>query len=397
MQAPREPPPITISEKPMNLPPLTTLGHLSVEEFLRDYWQKKPVLIRQAIPDYQSPIAPDELAGLSLEEDIESRIIVEHGETPWELKKGPFAEDTYAKLPESHWTLLIQAADHYLPEVTALLDRFRFIPNWRLDDIMISYATKGGSVGPHYDQYDVFLLQAGGQRHWQLGQVCDHQTPTLNETQLHTIRDFETQEEYTLNPGDMLYLPPQYAHWGKALDDECITYSIGFRAPSKSEILEELLQECLMDLSEDDRFTDPDIATQDNCGEITPAALKQVHDIWHKTLTDERIREWFGRYMTQPKYEQADCDPIDVNDIDWSEDNEFERNPTSRFAYTALSDQSCDLFVDGEILKTSETLAKLICKDTAFTGAELSSACRHDEDSTTVKLLIAGDKLEFSE
>lgn len=381
----------------MNLPPLATLGHLSVEEFLRDYWQKKPVLIRQAIPDYESPISPDELAGLSLEEDIESRIIVEQGETPWELKKGPFAEDIYSQLPESHWTLLIQAADHYLPQVTELLDQFRFIPNWRLDDIMISYATKGGSVGPHYDQYDVFLLQAGGQRHWQLGQRCDHKTPTLNETPLHIIRDFETQEEYTLNPGDMLYLPPQYAHWGKALDDNCITYSIGFRAPSKSEILEELLQECLMDLSEDDRFSDPELPLQDDSGEIAPAALKQVHEIWHNTLTDERIREWFGRYMTQPKYEQADCDPIDVNDVEWSKNSHFERNPTSRFAYTPTNDGNCDLFVDGEILKASPALASLLCQSSFISGAELSAVSSTTEDDTTVKLLIAGDKLEFAQ
>lgn len=382
----------------MNQKPLSQLGHLSVDEFLKDYWQKKPVLIRQAIADFQSPISPDELAGLSLEEEIESRIILEHGDTPWQLKKGPFTEENYSKLPESHWTLLIQAADHFLPEVTELLDQFRFIPNWRLDDIMISYAAKGGSVGPHYDQYDVFLLQAGGQRHWQVGERCDHQTPALDDTQLHIIKSFEAQEQYTLNPGDMLYLPPQYSHWGKALDDDCITYSIGFRAPSKSEILEELLQECLMELSEDNRYADPGLASQDNPGEISAEALAQVQDIWQKALTTKTINQWFGRYMTQPKYEQPDCEPINVSEIEWNSQSEFERNPTSRFAYiNSESGAEHDLFVDGEVLPASTALATMLCKSTYYTGVELSAACQTDSDTETIKLLIAGSKLEALE
>jgi len=379
----------------MNQKPLNQLGHLSVDEFLRDYWQKKPVLIRQAIANFQSPITPDELAGLSLEEEIESRIVLEQGATPWELKKGPFTEDTYSELPASHWTLLIQAADHFLPEVTGLLDQFRFIPNWRLDDIMISYATKGGSVGPHYDQYDVFLLQAGGQRHWQVGQRCDHKTPALDDTPLHIIKSFEQLAQYTLDPGDMLYLPPQYSHWGKALDDDCITYSIGFRAPSKSEILEELLQECLMELSEDDRYTDPNLLSQDNPGEISADALTQVQNIWQEALSTKTINQWFGRYMTQPKYEQPDCEPINLNDIEWDPQSEFERNPTSRFAYISSPDgPEHDLFVDGEILGASTALASMLCEKTHYTGIALSEACQSSNDTETVKLLIAGSKLE---
>ncbi len=378
----------------MKIPPLTQLGHLSVEEFLRDYWQKKPVVLRQAIPGFKSPITPDELAGLSLEEEIESRIILENGKTPWELRKGPFEESLYTQLPASHWTLLIQAADHFLPEVSDLLEQFRFIPSWRLDDIMISYATKGGSVGPHYDQYDVFLLQAGGQRHWQIGQHCNHKSPILANTELHIISDFETQQEHTLDPGDILYLPPQVAHWGTALDDECITYSVGFRAPSKAEILEELLQECLMELSEDDRFCDPNLIQQNNPGLISADSLKQVQNIWQKALGSDAINEWFGRYMTQPKYQQADIDEINPQDINWQPTEQFQRNLSSRFAYIESNHQRCDLFVDGEKLDASRQLAEALCNQQQFSGQALSNLVDCDADTDTLKLLIAGEKLE---
>ena len=378
----------------MKIPPLTQLGHLSVEEFLRDYWQKKPVVLRQAIPDFQSPITADELAGLSLEEEIESRIILEHGKTPWELKKGPFEENIYTQLPPSHWTLLIQAADHFLPEVSDLLEQFRFIPSWRLDDIMISYAAQGGSVGPHYDQYDVFLLQSGGQRHWQIGQHCNHKTPIIADTELHIIDNFEVQQEHTLAPGDILYLPPQVAHWGTALDDDCITYSVGFRAPSKAEILEELLQECLMDLSEDDRFSDPNLMQQNNPGHISANSLKQVQDIWQKALNSDAINEWFGRYMTQPKYPPADIDEINPEEIRWEPVERFQRNPSARFAYIENNQEHCDLFVDGEKLPASRQLAENLCSQQHFSGQDLSDLASCDADTDTLKLLIAGEKLE---
>ena len=144
--------------------PLQLLGGLTAREFMRDYWQKKPLLIRQAIPDFESPIDADELAGLALEEEVESRLVIEHGERPWELRRGPFAEDEFSKLPEREWTLLVQAVDQFVPEVSELLENFRFLPSWRVDDVMISFAAPGGSVGPHFDNYDVFLLQGHGKR-----------------------------------------------------------------------------------------------------------------------------------------------------------------------------------------------------------------------------------------
>ncbi|HEY0893456.1 MAG TPA: cupin domain-containing protein, partial [Cellvibrio sp.] len=279
--------------------PLTHLGDMPIEEFLRDYWQKKPLLIRNAFPGFESPISPDELAGLALEEEVESRIVLEKGETPWELRNGPFDEKTFETLPESHWTLLVQAADQYVPEVNQMLDAFRFIPNWRLDDIMISYAPDKGGVGPHFDYYDVFLLQGLGKRHWKIGQMCDNNSPRVEGTRLKILSEFHTTDEWVVEPGDMLYIPPGIAHWGNAQGDECMTYSIGFRAPSHADIISEVGQEVALSIADDLRFSDPDLQLQNNPGEIGAEAIAQVQKILQQHLTPENIAHWFGKFMTE--------------------------------------------------------------------------------------------------
>ena len=213
------------------------LGGLTASEFLRDYWQKRPLVIRQAFPGFQSPVSPDELAGLACEEAVESRIVIENDAgKPWQLHNGPFSPDRFSDLPEQDWTLLVQGLDHWVPEIADLLDNFRFIPNWRLDDIMASYAPKGGSVGPHYDMYDVFLLQAQGHRRWTFGGHCDHTSPRVEGTPLRILSSWDGEETVTLAPGDMLYLPPGIGHHGVA-EDDCITLSVGFRAPTIDDIL----------------------------------------------------------------------------------------------------------------------------------------------------------------
>ena len=190
---------------------LDVLGGISAEHFLKEYWQKKPLLIRQAFPGFLCPVSPDELAGLALEESVESRLIQEQqGEAHWVLENGPFEESRFGQLPATHWTLLIQQLDAWHEEINALKQHFSFIPNWRIDDIMASYAPQGGSVGPHYDQYDVFLLQAHGHRHWQIGQMCDEHSPQLEGTPLRILKAFEAQADWVLAPGDMLYLPPGF-------------------------------------------------------------------------------------------------------------------------------------------------------------------------------------------
>ena len=237
--------------------PLQLLGGITAREFLRDYWQKKPLLIRQAIPDFESPIDADELAGLALEEEVESRLVIEHGERPWELRRGPFAEDAFGALPEREWTLLVQAVDQFVPEVAELLEQFRFLPSWRIDDVMISFAAPGGSVGPHFDNYDVFLLQAQGKRNWKIGQMCNSESPLLQHADLRILAEFEESAEWVLEPGDMLYLPPRLAHFGIA-EDDCMTYSVGFRAPSAAEVLTHFTDFLAQYLTDEERYTDAD-------------------------------------------------------------------------------------------------------------------------------------------
>lgn len=264
------------SETPDFTKPMTLLGNISAEQFLREYWQKKPLLIRQAIPNYASPVSPDELAGLAMEEGIESRIIIEHGKNaPWELQQGPFEEEQFNSLPATNWTLLIQQLDAWCPEINELKKQFQFIPNWRIDDVMASYAPEGGSVGPHFDHYDVFLLQAYGKRHWRIGQTCDETSPRLSNTPLSILKEFNETEDWVLEPGDMLYLPPKLAHFGIA-ENDCITLSVGFRAPTQEQMISHFSDFLLDRMSDQNFYEDPDLTLQNHCGEISDQVVSKV-------------------------------------------------------------------------------------------------------------------------
>ena len=278
------------------------LGDITATEFLAKHWQREPLLVRGALPDYSSPVSADELAGLALEADVESRIIVENGPTgPWEVQHGPFKEQDFQQLPDAAWTLLVQAIDLWVPETKSILQHFEFLPPWRLDDIMASYAAKAGSVGPHFDQYDVFLLQVEGQRRWQIGRECDAQTPLLTGTDLAIVEDFEPTREWLLNPGDMLYLPPRLSHWGIA-ETECMTFSVGFRSPTLADMLGDLAIE-LSAQGNDRHYTDPALTPDMANTEIHPAFIEQARKLLHEVLSDESLLEdWFARFMTAPKY-----------------------------------------------------------------------------------------------
>ena len=275
-------------------------GEAGADEFLQEYWQQKPLLIRQALPGYISPISPDELAGLALEEEVESRL-VEGGSNNWSLRHGPFTEQDFLDLSEQDWTLLVQGVDLWVPQVQQLLKRFDFLPPWRLDDVMVSFACPGGSVGPHFDQYDVFLLQVEGTRRWQIGGHCDGNTPLQADCPLRVLESFSSQREWLLEPGDMLYLPPGIAHWGVA-ESECLTYSIGFRSPSIADLLGDLAVE-LMAQGYDAQYRDPAM-TQALAGpDIAQAFVAQAkQQLWQAIDNDDLIGDWFARFMTAPKY-----------------------------------------------------------------------------------------------
>ncbi len=382
--------------------PLQLLGGLTAREFLRDYWQQKPLLIRQAIPGFESPISPDELAGLSLEEEVESRLVLEHGERPWELRRGPFAEDTYQNLPERDWTLLVQAVDQFVPEVAELLEHFRFLPSWRIDDVMISYAAPGGGVGPHFDNYDVFLLQGHGRRRWKLGQMCDAESALLPHADLRILADFQQSEEWVLEPGDMLYLPPRLAHFGIA-EDDCMTYSVGFRAPSAAEVLTHFTDFLAQFMPDEERYSDAGTAPISDPHEIQRDALDRLKSLLNEHMSDERLLlTWFGQFMTEPRYPElvAGAEVEEEDFLGAIEDGAvLIRNPSARLAWSEV-DVGLVLFASGQsrLLPASlRELLKLICAAEALHMENLGQWLADDEGRKLLLELVKQGSLEFAD
>ena len=282
--------------------PLTLLGGISPARFMRQYWQKKPLLIRQAVPGMQPMLARAALFALAGQDDVESRLITRapKGGT-WRLRHGPFARTAIPKLSQPGWTLLVQGLDLHLDAAHALLEQFAFVPRARLDDLMVSFATDGGGVGPHFDSYDVFLLQAQGQRRWRIGRQKDL---TLQpDVPLKILRDFQPEQECLLEAGDMLYLPPRYAHDGVA-QGECMTYSIGFRAPAQGEWAQDLMQR-LADVAGDaagTRYADRGEQATVHAGAITPALQEFARHALEKSLGDpQALLRAVGESLSEPK------------------------------------------------------------------------------------------------
>lgn len=294
--------------------PLALLDGLAPAKFMRRHWQKKPLLVRQAIPGFKPLLSRAELFRLAASPEVESRLVVQQA-SGWRMKHGPFAPRSLPALNKSQWTLLVQGVDLHDERAHALLQQFRFVPDARLDDLMISFATAGGGVGPHFDSYDVFLLQASGRRRWKIGRQKDF---TLQEgVPLKILQNFEPEEEFVLEAGDMLYLPPRYAHDGLAepfagsdgKPVDCMTYSIGFRAPRRSELAGELLQR-LAEFGEEgndsvvgrDLYRDPSQAATPTPsavpGHLLEFAGKAVHDVLKDPLA---LACALGEYLTEPK------------------------------------------------------------------------------------------------
>ncbi|AKA81450.1 cupin [Pseudomonas synxantha] len=382
--------------------PLQLLGGITAREFLRDYWQKKPLLIRQAIPDFESPIDADELAGLALEEEVESRLVIEHGERPWELRRGPFAEDAFSALPEREWTLLVQAVDQFVPEVAELLEHFRFLPSWRIDDVMISFAAPGGSVGPHFDNYDVFLLQAQGKRNWKIGQMCSSESPLLQHADLRILAEFEESAEWVLEPGDMLYLPPRLAHFGIA-EDDCMTYSVGFRAPSAAEVLTHFTDFLSQYLTDEERYTDADAQPVSDPHQIQGDALDRLKSLLAEHMSDERmLLTWFGQFMTEPRYpELVAGEELGEEDfISSLQDGAIlVRNPSARLAWSEVDDDVL-LFASGQsryLPGKLRELLKLVCSADALHSENLSVWLADEDGRDLLCELVKQGSLGFAD
>lgn len=357
------------------------LKNFDVAAFLRDHWQQKPLLIRAPWNAWSNPVEPDELAGLACEHGVESRLITCEDQA-WELELGPFPESRFERQGRGPWTLLVQSVDYHLASVAALIEPFRFVPNWRIDDVMVSYAVDGGGVGAHYDHYDVFLVQGLGRRRWEIGELCDEDAALLPHDGVLLLADFQATEEWVLEPGDILYVPPRVAHRGTAIGDDCMTYSIGFRAPSRAELIENWTDDLLPDLTDFDRYTDPHLAQQDNPGEISAAAITQLHAMVAETLLDQsRFARWFGEYNTSPKNPDIDWrpdNPADANDIrqHLAAGTALIRNPASRFSFMRETPSSIVLFADGRSYSCTDAaadFAERVCAQAQMTVAPDSS------------------------
>ncbi len=278
---------------------LTLLGGLTVNEFLRDYWQKKPLLVRQAVPGFKGLLDPQQLIGLACSAEVQARLVT-HQRKQWKLRHEPFEPDDFEGLSrKGKWSVLVQGVNHFLPEGAELAKQFNFIPHTRLDDLMVSYAPKGGGVGPHFDPYDVFLLQGLGHRRWQISTQKDR---TLVEgAPLRLLQNFKVEQEWVLEAGDMLYLPPQCGHNGIA-EDDCMTYSIGFRTPAYQELGEQFLVYLQDRIEIDGMYADPDLKAQKHPAEISADMLQQVGRAIRKVKwDDEDVANFLGCYLSEPK------------------------------------------------------------------------------------------------
>ncbi|WP_064749704.1 cupin domain-containing protein [Lysobacter antibioticus] len=273
---------------------------MSAAAFLRDYWQKRPLLIRNAFPGYRSPIQPEDLAGLACEEGVLARLIQhDRSRDHYSLRHGPFDEAEFPGLPTQDWTLLVQDVDKWDADVAALLPAFGFLPRWRIDDIMVSFAAPGGSVGAHTDQYDVFLLQAQGHRRWQIDARPGAPQDFRPDAELKLLREFAPSHDWVLGPGDMLYLPPGVPHHGVA-EDACLTFSVGMRAPSAAELMGDYIDTLAAEADESLRYADPDLAPPRDPNEIDATAMGRVVEALNALRMNDpdRLGDWFGRFIT---------------------------------------------------------------------------------------------------
>ena len=346
-------------------------GDLSTADFLRDYWQQKPLFVKGAFADFQPPVTPDGLADLATRPDAMSRLIQQTGgDYPWQLHDGPFTRRALKALMQSgeKWSLLVQEIDQHLPAAAELMERFAFVPRWRMDDLMASFAPQGGGVGAHTDNYDVFLIQGIGERTWRVGAaplsaadevLVDDLDVTVIDTDASD--GFEWGAEYHVEPGDLLYLPPRWAHEGVALTD-CLTLSVGFRAPSHQDLLAAVLERALVELPADAFYADPPLAPATAPGRIDDQALAQVRATLESLLADaQALAETFGRLVTERRRFAEDGEEgwIEADEAAHHLQNgaSLARVPGARMAYTDHADGSRMLFAAGEAFHLDSDLA----------------------------------------
>ena len=324
--------------------------NINIKEFVAQYWQKKPCLLRNALPDFETVVSPEELAGLACEEDVHCRLVLEDSDDkPWALRYGPFEEQDFLDLPESNYSLLVSECEKWMPELYDLLEQFRFIPDWRIDDLMISYAPAGGSAGPHVDQYDVFLLQALGTRRWQYRETPSQDDPVIDGLDLAILQDFKPDQDVVLNPGDILYLPPGYAHHGIALE-RCMTYSIGFRAPNAASALESVVLESERLEATTERYRDADLELERHHAEITDREIERFRDMAARLLeqSPELWRDAIGKLLSDSAVTTPDDNERESVNLSDLQSSGWIRHPESRILYHR-SVQAIEVYYNGQM------------------------------------------------
>lgn len=375
------------------------LGSLDADVFLTSYWQKKPLLIRAAFPEFKTPqyypLYREHLIAYACEETIPSRLILNnpHALQPekiWRVEHGPFTMKDFSKLGQkTHWSLLVGDLEKHEQRLREFLQSFRFIPDWRIDDLMISYAPPGGSVGPHVDEYDVFLLQTSGKKIWKIDTHPD--IPVLIEgLELKILQHFTPNEEWILEPGDMLYLPPGIPHHGIAAQDiqDCITWSIGFRAPTQLELMTSLT-DYLFEHQNDPRYQDKELSLQMHPAEITRETLEKIKRLLQTTVPTDanELGIWFGRYITEPQYDFLFEQSNTILNPEATVEH-LQLHPAVRVAYhTDKSTHKSTLFVHGEAFPVKTDLAQQLCLHRGLNSDQLKKLLTDQENLQLITIL----------
>ncbi len=377
------------------------LGGLTPRRFLSRHWQKRPVLIRGALPRFRDPLSRLSLLELATRPEVESRLVVEKGgRRPWQVVPGPQDPARLRRLGRTHWTLLVQEANRHVPALAELLDLFSFVPRWRVDDVMVSFAPRLGSVGPHVDSYDVFLLQGTGRRRWRIARRFDATCRTGLD--LAVLRRFRPEEEWVLEPGDMLYLPPGVAHHGVALED-CFTYSIGFRAPSRAELVLGFAEHAARRLPASALYADPDLAPTRHPGALSAGALDRLRRLVARDLAADReeFAVLAGRLLTRPgSTDDAPARPLRPGELRrrLARSSGILRNERSRLAYVTRGRRGVVLFVDGAAHELPARLAfagPLLADRRFVARADLESSLRVPGFEALVTDLLARRVFRF--
>ena len=371
---------------------LDVLGGITAEQFLSEYWQKKPLLVRNALPEITDLLEPNDVMELALDENITARLIKQKDKdsNQWTVKTSPLIKGDFQKMPKL-WTLLVQAVDHYSFDLAEMWKKFPFIPQWRRDDIMVSYAPKGGSVGKHFDFYDVFLVQGYGHRRWQLGQMCDADTEFVAGQPLKLLAELDVCFDEVLAPGDLLYIPPGLAHYGVA-EDDCLTYSLGFRMPNTAEMVERIsdkfssnsaLRNPLLDIART-HLTQVGEITADELSYLKAELLARLND---STLLDDAIMS----LMAESKYPEniPDADEIGTGDLEAVLDQGYALmlEPASRLLYTE-QENALMFWANGEAICVSQAFTPLLKSIADGQLVALNAALENEEILTDIAQLL---------